>query len=75
MRRSYHHGPDTEEKQLILNDIVAMIPKENIAFVVDDRPSVIQMWRSNGLTVIPVRGRDDDKFYADVKKLQEITCP
>lgn len=66
MRRAYNHGPDTVEKQLILNEILTIIPKEEIAFVVDDRPSVVKMWRDNGLRVIPVRGRDDDVFYKEI---------
>ena len=37
-------------------DILKYLPKEKIAFVIDDRPSVIRMWRENGLSVIPVRG-------------------
>lgn len=64
MRRYNMHGPDYEEKELILKDILKVVPKEKIAFVVDDRPSVVTMWRRNGLRVIPVRGRDDDPFYS-----------
>lgn len=63
MRRSNMHGPDDEEKQLILDLILKVIPKNQIKYVVDDRPNVIAMWRRNGLHVIPVRGRDDDNFY------------
>lgn len=74
MRRAFMHGPDTEEKQLILNDILQIIPKEDIAFVVDDRPSVVQMWRDNGLRVFPVRGRDDDAFY-EIMNTLEATHP
>lgn len=75
MRRANHHGPDTEEKQLILNDILASgLPKEQIAFVVDDRPSVVEMWRQNGIRVYPVRGRDDDEFYEVMNNL-EATHP
>ena len=66
MRRANIHGPDHEEKQLILDMILKVIPKEDIAFVVDDRPSVVEMWKKNGLKVFPVRGRDDDKFYSEV---------
>lgn len=74
MRRTGCHGPDDEEKQLILNMILQFIPKEEIAFVVDDRPSVVAMWRRNGLRVIPVRGRDDAAFYAQMDEL-EATHP
>lgn len=63
MRRPNVHGDDWLEKQLILEMILQVVPKEDIAFVVDDRPSVIDMWKRNGLRVFPVRGRDDDKFY------------
>lgn len=71
MRRANMHGPDDEEKQLILNMILTAIPKEDIAFVVDDRPNVVAMWKRNGLTVYPVRGRDDDKFYEIMNELEE----
>jgi hypothetical protein len=75
MRRAHNHGPDTIEKQLILNDLLASgLKKEQIDFVVDDRPSVIDMWRKNGLRVIPVRGRDDDEFYKEMNEL-EATHP
>lgn len=74
MRRANMHGPDHEEKQLILDMILRVVPKEDIAFVVDDRPSVVEMWRRNGLRVIPVRGRDDDKFYEVMNDL-EATHP
>lgn len=75
MRRANNHGPDTDEKQLILDDIIASgLSKEQIAFVVDDRPSVIEMWRKNGIRVYPVRGRDDDNFYEIMNNL-EATHP
>lgn len=75
-RRPFNHGPDTVEKQLILNDLLnSGLQKEQIKFIVDDRPSVIQMWRDNGLRVIPVRGRDDDEFYADIQKDLDINPP
>lgn len=52
MRSSGDKRPDTQVKA----DILKYLPKDKIAFVIDDRPSVIQMWRENGLRVIPVRG-------------------
>jgi hypothetical protein len=60
MRRANMHGPDDEEKQLILDDILKVIPKEDIAFVVDDRMRCVRMWKANGLRVIPVRCNDRD---------------
>lgn len=74
MRRANVHGPDDEEKQLILDMILKAIPKEDIAFVVDDRPRVVDMWKRNGLRVFPVRGRDDDEFYKEMDVL-EATHP
>ena len=71
MRRPFMHGPDTEEKQLILNDLLTVMSKDDIAFVVDDRPSVVRMWRQNGLKVYPVRGRQDDAFYElDIQEIK-----
>ena len=71
MRRPYCHGLDTIEKQLILDDLLESgLKKEQIDFVVDDRPSVVAMWRANGLRVIPVRGRDDDAFYSEMDKFE-----
>ncbi len=32
------------------------MPSDGIAFVLDDRPRVIRMWKSMGVTVFPVRG-------------------
>jgi predicted kinase len=72
MRRPFNHGVDTIEKQLILDELLASgLAKEMIAFVVDDRPSVIKMWKDNGLRVIPVRGRDDDAFYEQMAELEK----
>ncbi len=45
MRRSGDHRPDYIVKQEILDTL----PKEAVAFVIDDRSSVCQMWRRNGL--------------------------
>lgn len=51
MRPASDSRPDTEIKQKILDKY---FHKENIIRVYDDRPSVIRMWRSNGLDVIDV---------------------
>jgi predicted kinase len=32
------------------------VPKQGIAFVIDDRPRVVRMWQSMGIPVFPVRG-------------------
>jgi predicted kinase len=53
MRAASDHRPDT----MIKADILKHLPKEKIAFVLDDRPSVIrEVWRANGIKVYPVRG-------------------
>lgn len=58
MRNRGDRRPDTTVKQEILDGILYCgAPKEQIAFVIDDRPSVIEMWKANGLTVYPARGK------------------
>jgi hypothetical protein len=56
MRYSGDNRPDVVVKQEILNELIAVIGKENITFILDDRPGVVAMWRANGITVYPVRG-------------------
>ena len=43
-------------KQQILDELLAVVPKSQIAFVIDDRWKVVRMWKANGLTVYPVGG-------------------
>jgi predicted kinase len=56
MRFSGDNRSDAVVKQELLNELAAVIGKENIAFVIDDRPRVCEMWRSNGLAVRQVFG-------------------
>lgn len=42
--------PDT----IVKKEILDLLPKEQIQFVIDDRKSVCEMWRENGLYVIQV---------------------
>jgi predicted kinase len=56
MRNRGDRRPDVQVKQEILNRILSVVPKEQIKFVLDDRPCVVRMWKENGLTVYPVRG-------------------
>lgn len=59
MRNGQDYRPDVIVKQQILDDILASgLPKEQIAFCIDDRLSVVEMWRKNGLKVYPVRCRE-----------------
>jgi predicted kinase len=62
MRHGYDsHKPDTVIKQQILDELLEVITKDQIAFVIDDRPKVCKMWKENGLTVYPVRGTTDHR--------------
>jgi len=50
MRAEGDYRPDTEVKKEFLHNIQAQ--GYEVRFVVDDRPSVIQMWKDEGLTVL-----------------------
>jgi hypothetical protein len=50
MRRSGDHRPDYVVKKQLLDQI----GRDRVAFVIDDRPSVCDMWRSCGLRVFPI---------------------
>lgn len=50
MREEFDKRPDTETKLDILN----LFGAHNIAYVIDDRPSVIRMWKENGVEVLDV---------------------
>lgn len=56
MRHSWDDRSDVIVKQEILDAILQYVPKSQIAFVLDDRPKVVSMWKKNGLTCYPVRG-------------------
>ena len=57
MRQNSDRRPDTIVKQEILDNY---LDKCLVETVIDDRPSVIDMWRSNGLIVIDV---GDGKYF------------
>ena len=50
MRRGNDSRSDVEVKQ----EICDLLPKDRIAYVLDDRSSVVEMWRKNGLTCLQV---------------------
>lgn len=50
MRQAGDYKPDYEHKQEILD----LLPRDRIAFVLDDRDQVVEMWRKNGLTCLQV---------------------
>lgn len=51
MRRSIEHKPDNEVKEDILK---TYLKPENVHLVIDDRPRVIEMWRSYDIEVVDV---------------------
>lgn len=51
MRYSGDNRSDAIVKKEILDEIVAVVGRENIAAVIDDRPRVVEMWHNNGLNV------------------------
>lgn len=50
MRREGDHRPD----HIVKKELMATLPKRQIAFVIDDRASVCRMWRDEGLRVFQV---------------------
>ncbi len=54
MRQGGDYRPDYVIKQEILD----LLPKERIAYVLDDRDQVVDMWRRNGLTTLQVNKGD-----------------
>ncbi len=58
MRNAGDNRPDAVIKMEILQWMLSIMPKEQIVFVVDDRPRMVRAWREAGLKVYPVRGMD-----------------
>ena len=54
MRREGDNRGDGEVKPELLDILLTMVDKDDIAFVVDDRPRVIEVWKQRGLKVRPV---------------------
>lgn len=50
MRRGGDHRPDVQVKE----ELLRLLPLDRIERVIDDRPSVIAMWKSKGLEVTEV---------------------
>lgn len=51
-------GGDAREDTVVKQEILDKLPKDRIAYVLDDRSSVISMWRRNGLTALQVAPGD-----------------
>jgi predicted kinase len=47
-------GGDKREDTIIKKEILDKLPKDQIFCAIDDRPSIVRMWRENGLNVIDV---------------------
>jgi len=54
MRRAGDHRPD----HIVKRELMHTLPRERIAFVIDDRASVCRMWRQEGLRVFQVAEGD-----------------
>jgi hypothetical protein len=52
MRPSGSSEHDYDVKQLILDELLTVVPKSQIAYVLDDRKQVVDMWKRNGLRVV-----------------------
>jgi predicted kinase len=59
MRKGGDHRSDVIVKSEILDEILAR--GHDIAFVVDDRPRVVEMWRQRGLTCLQCRDWEERK--------------
>lgn len=51
-------GDDAREDVVVKQEILDKLPKDRIAYVFDDRDSVVAMWRRNGLTCLQVAPGD-----------------
>jgi hypothetical protein len=57
MRRNGDHRPDYEAKSVVLDEI----PASHIAFAIDDRPPVCDMWESHGIKCIRVSSDEENQ--------------
>jgi hypothetical protein len=62
MRNGGDNRDDVIVKQEILDKILAKVDKRQIAFAIDDRNRVVDMWRSNGLKCYQVVSREEGDF-------------
>ena len=50
---------DGREDTVIKSEIADLLPLEQVAYVIDDRPSVLRMWRGLGLTTLAVGNQEE----------------
>ncbi len=55
MRHSWDNRQDTVVKEEIFREMLKNVDMSDISFVVDDRPSVLNMWFDKGLRIFPAR--------------------
>ena len=80
MRAGSDNRPDYIIKKEILTELLSVLTQGQLAFVLDDRPQVVKMWRENGLKVYPVAGttvhREGCPYESDVKAMRGLRrCP
>ena len=49
---------DRRQDDIVKQEILDRLPKGKIAFILDDRKQVVNMWRRNGLTCLQVADGD-----------------
>jgi len=74
MRATPDNRPDRIVKKELLDMFLQIFKKEEIAFVLDDRPVVVRTWKENGLTVYPVRGTTDHSQSCPKDGNPKLTC-
>ena len=62
MRAGGDNRSDFIIKKEILTEMLSVLSQGQIAFVLDDRPQVVRMWRDNGLKVYPVAGTTTHRY-------------
>jgi predicted kinase len=67
MRPATNFDHDYIVKRRIMETILRVIPKERIAFLIDDRWQVIRMWKDMGFKVYPVGGTTDHSATCQFK--------
>jgi len=55
--------PDVVIKKVILDELLAVMPLDKIALVIDDRPKVVKMWMREGLKVYTVYQGEEVKNF------------
>ena len=80
MRAGGDNRGDFIIKKEILTELLSVLSQGQLAFVLDDRPQVVKMWRENGLKVYPVAGttihRDSCPYNDNPKAMKGLRrCP